>query len=137
MDYFNTKGCPRLAMVQLCSQCGARHLEFEWRCSILSMIYHTHSVRGGRHYKKYLLSVKCAMQYLGKPYIVKHYVLWKYHHRGGADDERLRCDLDQLIINIRNRRRRHIVRTLGRGLRIIDMLEQHIPVELGMLVVSY
>lgn len=133
MDYFNTKGCPRLAMMQLCSHWGVRHLGFEWTCSKLSMVYHTHT----ETYKQYLLAVKCVMQYLGKPHIVKHYVLWWYHQRGGADDERLRCDLDQLIINIRNRRRTHIVRALGRGLRIIDVLEQHIPHELGMLVVSY
>lgn len=104
---------------------------------MLSMIYHTHKVDESRGYKKYLLAVKCVMQYLGRPHVVKQYVLWKYHQRGGEDDERLRQDLEDLIRSIRNQRRRHLVRRLGRGLRTVHVLEDHVPRELGLYIISY
>jgi len=125
---------------------GEHWQDWKFTCGMVAMIYRgleTNAVAADRvplqvqRYQKYLTGVKCIMRFIGRPVVVKHLVLWNYHAREGVDDEGLIADLDRIAEEITHQRRHRTMTLLGRALWTANVLEEHVPREIGLEIASY
>uniref|UniRef100_A0A6C0K8U7 Uncharacterized protein n=1 Tax=viral metagenome TaxID=1070528 RepID=A0A6C0K8U7_9ZZZZ len=130
---FNSHGSPYELMKYVCGH-EAQNMIFT--CGMLSMLYHQ-GKRGSMRYAKYLRATKCVMRYTRWPAAVKHYILWNYRRRTGSDNEALTEDLDDLIRILRCERHRRCIRTTGRALRSVLVLEKLVPRDVAMLIAEF